>query len=58
VDLVLEDAAVTAADSRGMRLLAAACGPRFVLGVCLHDTNATIPFHERIFAAPVSSLWS
>ena len=71
VDIVVEDrrgrvvglevkasATVTAADFRGMRLLASACGPRFMLGLVLYDGPTVVPFHERMFAAPVSSLWS
>ncbi len=70
VDIVLEDpsgrvvgievkasATVNAADFRGMRLLADQCGDRFVLGLVLFDSGSTVPFAERMFAAPVSTLW-
>jgi uncharacterized protein len=71
VDIVIEDlqgrvvgievkasATVTARDFRGMEMLARACGKHFVMGVVLHDHDQIIPFGEKLFAAPVSSLWS
>ncbi len=71
VDIVMEDrrghvvgievkasATVTARDFAGLRRLSEACGDRFVLGLVLHDHERVVPFGERLFAAPVSALWS
>ena len=71
VDIVMEDrrgrvvgievkasATVTARDFAGLRRLSEACGDRFVLGLVLHDHEHTVPFGERLFAAPISALWS
>jgi predicted AAA+ superfamily ATPase len=70
VDLVIEDragrvvgievkasATVNGTDFTGMRRLAEAVGDRFVQGLVLHDSDRAIPFGERFWAAPVSSLW-
>jgi predicted AAA+ superfamily ATPase len=70
VDLVLEDAAgrlvaievkgaatVGARDFRSLRALAEATGDRFVRGIVLYTGRETVPFGERLFALPVSSLW-
>lgn len=70
VDLVLEDsfgavvgievkaaATVTAADFKGMRRLAAACGDDFRLGIVFYDGEQAVPFGDRLVAAPVSCLW-
>lgn len=71
VDLVIEDrrgrivgvevkasATVRPGDFAGLRRLKAACGERFRLGLVLHDHDLTIPFGDRLAAAPISSLWS
>ena len=71
VDIVIEDddgrivgvevkasATVSNGDFSGMRRLASACGDRFVLGLVLYDHSRTVPFGERLVAAPVSTLWS
>ncbi len=71
VDLVMEDrrgrvvgieikasATVTKGDFSGLRRLEAACGDRFVLGLVLYDHDRTVPFGDRMIAAPVSTLWS
>jgi predicted AAA+ superfamily ATPase len=70
VDIVIEDdtrgvvgievkasATVTPRDFAGLRLLAAATGKRFRCGMVLYDGKVTLPFGERLWAAPVSSLW-
>lgn len=70
VDLVAEDSAervvgieikaaatVLAADFRGLRKLASACGSAFQAGVVLYDGETTVPFGRRLFAMPVSCLW-
>ena len=48
---------VKAADFKGPRKLAAACGGDFKLGVVFYDGESTIPFGDRLFAAPMSCLW-
>jgi hypothetical protein len=71
VDLVLEredgaivgievkaSATVTEHDFGGLRRLARACGDRLKLGLVLHDGELSVPFGERLFAAPISMLWS
>ena len=71
VDIVLENgrgqvvgievkAAATASrkDFAGLRRLAADCGDRFVLGLVLGDHNRTLPFGDRMHAAPISALWA
>lgn len=71
VDLVLErddgavvgievkaSATVTAHDFGGLRRLARACGERFQLGLVLYDGETSVPFGDRLFAAPVSALWT
>lgn len=70
VDLVIEDdargvigievkaaATVTPKDLKGMRLLAEATGKRFRCGVVLYDGKVTLPLGDRLWAAPISSLW-
>ena len=70
VDIVIEDsrghvvgieakaaATVTSADFSGMRKLADACGKRFIMGLVLYDHDTVVPFGEKYFAAPVSTLW-
>ncbi len=70
VDVVLEDrrgrvvgvevkaaATVHPSDFAGLRRLAEACGARFALGLVLHDHDRVVPFSERLYAAPVSTLW-
>ncbi len=51
-------ASVTLADFRGLRRLAEACGERFQLGLVLYDHDQTVPFGDRMVAAPLSSLWA
>ncbi len=71
VDIVIEDgrgrvvgieakasATVSSRDFAGLRRLANACGDRFALGLVLYDHEQTIPFGERMVAAPISTLWS
>jgi predicted AAA+ superfamily ATPase len=71
VDLVLEDAegrlvgvevkasaTATAADFRGLRILAQAAGPRFAAGILLHDGEQVLPFGERLWAMPFERLWT
>jgi hypothetical protein len=71
VDLVLENetaelvgievkaaATVNASDFKGLRKLADASGDTLRLGLVLYDGENTIPFGDRLFAAPLSSLWA
>ena len=70
VDIIIEDrrgrvtgieikagATVTSSDFKGLRMLAEACGDRFVSGVVLYDHDKIVPFGERLHAAPLSVLW-
>lgn len=70
VDLVIENeaaelvgievkaaATVNASDFKGLRKLADATGHALRLGVVLYDGAQTVPFGDRLFAAPVSCLW-
>jgi predicted AAA+ superfamily ATPase len=70
VDLLVEDehgamvgieikasATVTAADFKGIRKLMHACADRLKLGVVLYDGENTVPFGDRLYAAPIASLW-
>ena len=71
VDIVIEDlrgnivgvevkasASVNRKDFAGLRSLAHACGDKFALGVVLYNHDKTLPFGDRLVAAPVSALWS
>jgi predicted AAA+ superfamily ATPase len=71
VDLVLENAAgdivgievkaaatVTASDFAGLCKLAAACKTRFRCGLVLHDDDQIHAFGDRLYAAPLASLWA
>lgn len=44
-------------DFKGLRKLADATGKAFKLGVVLYDGEQSLPFGERMYAAPVSCLW-
>ncbi len=70
VDVVIEDdtrgvvgvevkasATVTVKDFNGLRMLSGATGKRFRCGIVLYDGKTTVPFGERLWAAPLSSLW-
>lgn len=50
-------ATVTEKDLRGLRKLAGLAGNKFKMGVLLYDGTETMPLGERIWAAPLSSLW-
>lgn len=51
-------ATVSAADFGGLRKLAAAAGRRFIAGFVLYDHDKIVPFGDRLFAVPISSLWA
>ena len=70
VDIVIEDsrghvvgieakaaATVTGTDFFGMRKLTDACGKRFIMGLVPYDHDTVVPFGEKLFAVPVSTLW-
>lgn len=70
VDILLEDgsgsmvgievkasATVYASDFKGLRKVRNILGDRLKLGVVLYDGENTVPFGDRLFAAPISSLW-
>jgi predicted AAA+ superfamily ATPase len=70
VDLVIESAsgdvaaveakstsAVTASDTRGLRLLRDKLGPRFKSGIVVYSGEHTLPIDDRIWALPISGLW-
>lgn len=54
---VKASATVTNKDFSGLRKLADAHPKAFVLGLVLYDHDQTIPFGDRLLAAPISALW-
>lgn len=71
VDIVVEDvtgdvvgievkasATVHRKDFKGMERLADTVGAPFRLGVVLYDGDQVLPFGDRMFAVPLSSLWA
>ena len=50
-------ATVNAGDFKGLRKLADATGDALRLGLVLYDGETTVPFGDRMFAAPVSCVW-
>ena len=71
VDVVIEDSAGTvvgievkagatvgARDFNGLRRLQIGAADQFAAGIVLYDGDTVVPFGERLFAAPISSLWS
>ena len=50
-------ATVNAGDFRGLRKLSQASGPNFKLGLVLYDSENTVPFGNKMFAAPISCIW-
>lgn len=69
VDVVLESAGllagvevkatatVTGDDFRGLRKLQDAAQKDFAAGVVLYDGDAVVPFGNKLYAVPISSLW-
>ncbi len=45
-------------DFRGLARLREHLGERFACGVLLHDGDSVLSFGDRLFAAPVATLWS
>ncbi|PNU21821.1 AAA family ATPase [Geothermobacter hydrogeniphilus] len=50
-------ATVQGRDLRGLKRLANVAGKQFRLGVILYDGTETLPLGDRLWAAPLSSLW-
>lgn len=50
-------ASVGSNDLRGLKRLASMAGDQFKLGVILYDGTETLPLGNRIWAAPIASLW-
>ncbi len=50
-------ATVNAGDFKGLRKLADAARDNLKLGIVLYDGDSTVPFGDRMFAAPVPCLW-
>lgn len=70
VDVVIESAAgqlvcvevkasatVKVSDLRGLRKLASLAGDQFKLGILLYDGDETLPLGNKIWAAPLATLW-
>ncbi len=70
VDLVIENlrseivgvevkasATVRANDLRGLKKLAHLAGEQFKMGILLYDGDALLPLGDRLWAAPIASLW-
>lgn len=54
---VKASASVMASDFRGLKQLASLAGEQFKLGVILYDGTETLPMGDRLWAAPISTLW-
>lgn len=50
-------ASVKESDLRGLKRLASIAGDQFKLGVILYDGTETLPLGDRLWAAPISTLW-
>lgn len=50
-------ATVVTSDFSGLRKLADASGKRLALGMVLYDHDTVVPFGDRLFAVPLSTLW-
>jgi hypothetical protein len=51
-------ATVRTSDFKGIRKLKNICGDDLKLGVVLYDGTTVVPFGDRLYAAPVSCVWS
>ncbi|MGA3124701.1 MAG: hypothetical protein ABSF69_28450, partial [Polyangiaceae bacterium] len=49
---------VTLSDTRGLRLLRDKLGPRFKAGIIVYTGEHTLPIDDRIWAVPISGLWT
>ena len=50
-------ASIKGSDLRGLKRLASVAGEQFKLGVVLYDGTETLPIGDRLWAAPISTLW-
>lgn len=50
-------ASVGTNDLRGLKRLASIAGDQVKLGLILYDGTETLPLGERLWAAPISTLW-
>jgi len=50
-------ATVKERDLRGLKKLARLAGDQFSAGVLLYDGEETMPLGNKLWAAPLSSLW-
>jgi predicted AAA+ superfamily ATPase len=50
-------ATVRESDLRGLKKLAGLAGQQFAMGVVLYDGSDVMPLGERLWAAPLASLW-
>ena len=70
VDVVIENAAgqlvcvevkasatVKESDLRGLKKLASLAGDQFKMGLLLYDGDETLPLGDKIWAAPLATLW-
>lgn len=70
VDVVIENAAgqlvgvevkasatVKESDLRGLKKLASLAGDQFKMGILLYDGDETLPLGDKIWAAPLATLW-
>ncbi|MGO9877050.1 MAG: ATP-binding protein [Acidimicrobiia bacterium] len=55
---VKASATVDARDFSGLRRLASACGSAFRFGIVVFDGVQSVPFGDRLVAAPISCLWN
>jgi predicted AAA+ superfamily ATPase len=54
---VKASATVKESDLRGLKKLASVAGDQFKMGVLLYDGTETMPLGDRLWAAPLSTLW-
>lgn len=54
---IKSSASVSEADLRGLKRLASIAGDTFKLGVILYDGTEIMPLGDRLWAAPISTLW-
>jgi uncharacterized protein len=55
---VKASATAIASDFKGLKRLADLAGNDFKLGIVLYDGDQTLPFGEKLFATPISNIWS
>ena len=71
VDIILEDRSgnivgvevksnerVTANDFKGLRYLQEKSKDKFITGIVMHTGKQCIPFDKKLYAIPISALWS